>query len=469
MAKSSCKLSSSREASGRPKFVKRYSRIEDMPIINRHAAGIDLSGDISHFAAIEIGDELEVREFGGMTPDLHALAEYLTMHKVTTVAMEATGVYWMPLYDLLEARRFEVYLVNPSHVKNVPGRPKDDKLDARWLQKLHKYGLLSASFRPSEEIRPLRSFHRQRKRLVELVADEVRRMQKALDVMNVRVHKAISDLCGLTGQRIVRAIVAGERDPAVLATMRDPRCKCTTEELTAALTGCYQPHEVFALTQALERHDFCVAQIASLDEQIEAYLAALIPLADDDIADKIAAATQNLPKGKHAPGYNVAAYVEILTGHDPTCLPGIGPQIALSLLAELGRDMTKWPTVKHFASFLSLAPQRKISGGKVLSSRTRPGSHPAAAFFRQAAAAVTRTDTALGAFYRRLAARIGPAKALTATAHKIACMYYHLMRDGKDYVELGEKAYEEKYRKQQIVSLQKKAERLGFAVTPVAA
>lgn len=464
MAKSSCK-SSSRQS--QRKFCKRYPRIEDMPVVNRHAAGIDLSGDESHFVAIEVGDELEVREFGGMTPELHALVEYLTVHKVTTVAMEATGVYWIPVYNLLEAVGFEVYLVNPSHVKNVPGRPKDDKLDSRWLQKLHKYGLLSASFRPSEEIRPLRSFHRQRKTLVELAADEVRRMQKALDIMNVRVHKAISDLCGLTGQRIVRAIIAGEREPSVLSTMRDPHCKCTTEELTEALTGYYQHQEVIALTQALERYDFYVAQIASLDKEIESYLRALIPLSDESIAAKIKAATQDLPKGKHAPSYNVAAYVEVFTGHDPTCLVGIGPQIALGLLSELGRDMTKWRTDKHFGSFLSLAPQQMISGGKVLKSRTRPGSHPATALFRQAAAAVIRTDSALGAFYRRLAVRIGKAKALTATAYKIARMYYHLMRDGRAYVEVGEKAYEEKYRKQQIASLQKKAERLGFTVTPV--
>ena len=469
MARSSRKPSSRVKASARPKFCKRYSRIEDMPVVNRHAAGIDLSGDISHFVAIEVGDELEVREFGGMTPELAELVEYLTAHGVTTVAMESTGVYWMPLYDMLEIAGVEVYLVNASHVKNVPGRSKDDKLDSRWLYKLHKYGLLSASFRPSEEIRPLRSFYRQRKTLVELAADEVRRMQKALDVMNVRIHKAISDLCGMTGQRIVRAIVTGERDPVVLAAMRDSHCKCSEEELIQALTGHYQGQEVFALKQSLERYDFEVAQIAELDMTIESYLAAIIPLSDDDIAAKIAAATQDLPKGKHVPSYNVAAYVDVFTGHDPTCLPGIGPQIAFGLLAELGKDMTKWATDRHFGSFLSLAPQQNISGGKVLSSRTRQGSHPAAALFRQAAVAVIQTDSALGAFYRRLAVRIGKAKALTATAYKIARMYYHLMLEGRAYVELGEKAYEEKYRMRQIASLQKNAERLGFAVTPVAA
>jgi transposase len=469
MTTPSRKSSSAQKKSGRQMFCQRYAKIEDMPVINEHAAGIDLSGDISHFVAIEIGDEVEVREFGGMTPNLHELVDYLITNKITTVAMEATGVYWMPVYDLLEEGGLQVYLVNPRHVKNVPGRKKNDKLDSRWLRKLHKYGLLSASFRPAEEIRPLRSLRRQRKTIVELAADEIRRMHKALDVMNVRVHKAITDLCGLTGLRIVRAIIAGERDPAVLAGMRDPHCKCTTQELIDALTGHYMPHEIVALKQALERYDCYVAQMASLDKEIKAYLTSLIPLSDDDIAAKVSESTIHLPKGKHMPEYNVAAYVELFTGQDPTVLPGIGAQSALELLAELGKDMTKWSSAGHFGSFLSLAPMQRISGGKVLSSRTRPGSHPAAVIFRQAAVSQARADTALGAFYRRLASRIGKAKAVTATAYKIARMYYHLMKDGRAYIEIGEEAYEEKYREHQIASLVKKAERLGYTVTPVAA
>ena len=291
----------------------------------------------------------------------------------------------------------------------------------------------------------------------------------ALDVMNVRIHKTISDLCGVTGLRIVRAIVAGERDPAVLAAMREPTCQCREEELRQALTGHYQADQVFALRQALARYDFFVAQLAAVDQEIEAYLTALIPLPEAEITAKVTAATQPRPKGTHVPAYNVAAYVELFTGHDATVLPGIGPQIALGLLAELGRDMTKWKTQRHFGSYLALAPQPKISGGKVLATRRRHGSHPAAVLFRQAAAAVIRSDSALGAFYRRLAVRIGTAKALTATAYKIARMYYHLMREGRTYVELGEHVYAERYRQQQIAALEKRAKRLGFQVTPVAA
>jgi len=437
-----------------------------MPVIHRHAAGIDLGGDVSHFVALEIDDEIEVREFGGMTPELREMLAYLVKNGVTTVAMEATGVYWMPLYDLLEGAGIEVYLVNPAHVKNVPGRRKDDKLDARWLHKLHRYGLLSGSFRPSEEIRPLYSLQRNRSKLVRLSADEVRRMQKALDVMNVRIHKAISDLCGVTGMRIVRAIVAGERDPAKLAGLRDPGCRASEQELRDALTGSYQPHQVFLLSQALAGYDFQVGRIAKVDAEIERYLQALIPLPAQERERRLAEDPHELPKGHHAPAYNVAGYVVLVTGRDPTCLAGIAGPSALALLNFLGKDLHEWPDAKHFGSYLTLAPHHKISGGKVLSSRTPPGRPPAAEIFLQAAAAVSRTDTALGAYYRRLALRIGSGRARTATAYKIARMYYHLMRDGQAYVQAGAADYEARYRRQQLVGLERKAKQFGMALVP---
>jgi transposase len=461
---------SSRQAkSAKARFNHRYKRVEDMPVIHRHAAGIDLGGDVSHFVALEIEDEIEVREFGGMTPDLQAMLAYLGEHQVTTVAMEATGVYWMPVYDVLEAVGIEVYLVNPTHVKNVPGRRKDDKLDARWLQKLHKYGLLSASFRPSEEIRPLYTLQRNRSTLIRLSADEVRRMQKALDVMNVRIHKAISDLCGATGMRIVRAIVKGERDPAKLAAMRDPGCRATEEELCAALTGNYQRHLVLELSLALERYDHIIKQIGAIDAEMESCLKALIPLPAEERERRLAEDTHELPKGHHAPAYNVAGYVQLATDRDPTCLPGLAAVSVLALLALLGKDMNKWATRKHFVSFLTLAPNHKISGGKVLSSRTRPGRPPAAQVFLQAAVVVSRMDTALGAYYRRLAVRIGTGRARVATAAKIAGMYYDLMRDGQAFVEAGAAEYEERYRRQQLVGLERKAKQFGMALVPAAA
>ena len=467
MSKSSCKPSR-RQAAKPARFVKRYPRVEDMPVVHRHAAGIDLAGAASHFVAVEVGDEIEVRDFAGTTDEVKALVAYLVAQGVTTVAMESTGVYWMVVYDLLEAAGLEVYLVNPTHVKNVPGRRKSDQLDCRWLQKLHKYGLLSASFRPHPEDRPLQSLYRQRTRLVRLAADELRRMQKALDVMNVRTHKAISDLGGLTGMRIVRAIIAGEHDPAKLAALRDPRCACSAEELQAALTGNYLPHQVLALKQALARYDLLAAQLAELDAEIEAVLRALIPLSDAEVAAQVSVTPPPRSTGKHAPAFPVISYVQLLTGQDPTILPGIAAASALGLQAELGRDLTKWPTVKHFTSYLTLAPVQKISGGKLLKSSTRPGTHPAAVIFKQAAAAVSRTDTALGAYYRQLALRIGSGKALTATARKLAEQYYYLMRYGRDYVDVGAQQYEARYHQRQIAALTKRAKKLGLTVTAAA-
>lgn len=455
---------------GKPvRFTRRYARVEDMPVVHRKPCGIDLSGADSHFTALEIDGEREVKEFGITTPDLVEIVSYALLHQVTSVAMESTGVYWMVLYDMLELAGIEVYLVNPTHIKQVPGRAKDDKLDAIWLMKLHKYGLLSASFRPSEQYRPLRSFYRQRKRLVELSADEVRRMQKALDMMNVRIHQAISDLVGVTGMRLLRAIVAGERDPAKLAALRDPRCRCTTEELVKALTGFYVEHLVFELSQALARYDALLLQIAEVDAQIERVFQRLLPATEQDGVQDDATASHPVPKGKHVPGFDVAGYVQRITGHDPTVIPGIGPMGSLGLLAELGTDMTRWETSKHFGSYLRIAPMKRISGGKQLSVRTAPGLHPAAVIFLQAAAAVSRTDTAIGAFYRHLAVRIGKAKAMMATAYKIARMYYNLMRYGQQYVEIGEAKYNEKYHKRQIATLAKRATQLGMTLVQAAA
>ncbi len=445
-----------------PRFCARYPK-GDLPVIHRHAAGIDLAGRGGHFIAVEVSEtELEVLEVGGMTPDIEEWVPYLKSHGVTTVAMEATGVYWMPVYDALEKAGIEVFLVNPSHAKNVPGRPKDDKLDARWLQKLHRYGLLSASFRPSEDIRPLQSFWRQRVRLVRSCADALRRRQKALDEMNLRPHKVLSDLDGLTGQRIVDAFIAGERDPATLAAFRDQHCRCSEEELRAALTGYYQKHLVFALKQARNTYKFIETQIAELDLQIQQHLTSMIPLPEDEATDSASIDAHEMTPGKHAPPFDIPATLVRLLGVDPTQLPGVGGLIALGLLSELGYDMSRWPTDRHFASYLGLAPVEKISGGKRISSRTRPGIHPAASLLLQAAVVTVRCDNAIGGFYRRKAAAIGKQKALFATAHKIATFYYHLSKDGQQYVELGVQEYEAKYQAHQVALLKKKAKKLGF-------
>jgi transposase len=457
------------------RFCAQYQDYTGLKVVHPHAAGIDIGGNLSHFVAVEIAPEtLEVREFGCDTEDLYELRDYLKQHRVTTVALESTGVYWIPIYDILEAAGFEVYLVNPTQVKNVPGRRKDDKLDCRWLLTLHTFGLLSASFRPSQSMRPLRTIWRQRQQLVQWQADEIRRMQKCLDTMNLRVHKAISDLAGVTGRAIIQAIIQGERDPEVLASFRDPRCGCSKEELRRALTGHYLPDHIFLLKLAYERHQYFQQQIAACDAAIEPLLVSLIPLADDDVAAKIrAAGTRKAQTAtairKHLPAYDLQTYLTLLLQGDATDQPGLGPLLVMDIITEVGLDIMKWPTEKHFASYVTCAPKHDISGGKILSRRTQKSQQRVAVAFRQAAAAVIRTDTALGAFYRRLAARIGAGKALVATARKIACQFYRFMRYGQAYADIGAAAYEERYRQQQLASLVKRAKALGYQVTPLAA
>ena len=457
------------------RFCQQYEELDRLQVVHAHAAGIDIGGALSHFVAIEIRPGvIEVREYGCNTEDLIKLREYLVTHQITTVALESTGVYWVPVFDLLTEVGIEVCLVNPSHVKNVPGRRKDDKLDCKWLLKLHIYGLLSASFRPSAQILPLRTIWRVRQQLIEMQADEIRRMQKAFDEMNVRVHKVISDLAGVTGQAIITAILAGERDPAVLATYRDHRIACSEEELRQALVGHYRAEILFVLQLAHARFLKLREQVAQCDAEVEGLLKGLLPLEDDDIAAKVQAAGTPRPLTatavrQHLPADDLEQDVSLALGCDATVIPGLGPVLVMTLLSELGLDMSQWKDVKHFGSYLTLAPKHDISGGKILSKKTRKSALRAAAAFRQAAASAAKTDTALGACFRRLAARIGPAKANTATAYKIARLYYNLLRYGQAYVEIGAAIYEEQYRVQQLKRLEKHAKAFGYQVVPMAA
>lgn len=475
MASPTRKAVSGAKRASRPKspqqrlFSQRYPDAEGLPVVHPQAAGIDLGGKRSHYVAVGIGKDIQVREFGMDTPQLLELARYLQECGITSVAMEATGVYWVPVYDLLEERGLEVCLVNPSHLKSVPGRKKSDKLDCRWLRTTHTHGLLSPSFRPALEIRPLRSVLRHRTRLVQESADYLRRMHKVLDMMNVRPHKVLSDLGGETGMRILRAIVAGEEDPAVLAGLRDARCEHTEAEFRAALTGFYRKHYVLELRSLLRLYERLLEEIRQVDAESEEYLQELAAQETQEWLARLQADRHPHPTGKHAPHFNAAGYVEIITGEDPTLLPGIGPQSALGLLAELGRDMSRWPTARHFCAYLALAPNPKISGGKVLSARTRPGVHPATVIFRQAAAAVVKkNDCALAAWYRHVAGRRGGGKALTALAHRLARMYYHLMRHGYAYVEQGAQAYEARHQERQLKWLARKARELNYRFEPLA-
>lgn len=380
-----------------------------LPVVNVMAAGIDIGSRIQVVAVPpELSDD-PVQTFQSFTADIERMADWLVSLGITTVAMESTGVYWIPVYEILEDRGLAVVLANARDCKAVPGR-KSDVNDAQWLQRLHACGLLRASFRPTRDIAALRTYMRVRDRHLEYAAAHMQHMQKALTHMNLQLHHVISDISGVTGLKIIRAIVAGERDPDVLAAMRDSRCRESVQTIRAAMVGNYQPEHVFALAQALAVFDSYQERIADCDTQIEQTLQLLS--ADKVKPDTPLGKPRNRTRQTNGLNFDVRPLLYQLTGMDLTRIHGIGPSVALALIAECGTDLGRWPTEKHFTSWLTLSPGCKISGGKVLSSHTRKSNNRIAARLRLVATAVGRTETALGAFYRRLAARIGKAKAL---------------------------------------------------------
>lgn len=440
-------------------MTKRTGKPTGLPIIHDRAAGIDI-GARFHVAAVppDLCGE-PVQTFQAFTGDIERMADWLVSTGIKTVAVESTGVYWVPVYEVLEDRGIEVIVANAREARAVPGR-KSDVNDAQWLQRLHACGLLRASFRPGRDIAALRTYLRLRERHLEYGAAHIQHMQKALTFMNLQLHHVVSDVTGVTGLKIIRAIVKGERDPQVLATLRDVRCKASTETVRAALVGNYQPEHVFALTQALALYDFYQARVDECDAQIERALVVLN-------ANREAPALP-LPEPRHktkqpnAVSFDTRPLLYQLTGVDLTQIHGIGPYLALRLIGECGSDLSRWPTAKHFTSWLTLSPGCKISGGKVLSAHTRKTTNRVTAHLRLAAVTVGRTSTALGAFYRRLAARIGKAKAVTATARKIAVLFYNAMRFGMAYQDPGVDHYESKYRERVVKQLHRRAAEFGF-------
>ena len=449
----------------RTKSKKRRSN--KWSVVYPQAAGIDIG---SQFHVVAVPEELDaepVRTFSTFTNDLYRLADWLRELKITTVAMESTGVYWIPAFEILQARGLEVVLVNARDAKTVPGR-KTDVNDAQWIQQLHQYGLLRGSFHPSQGIAVLRAYLRHRERLLDYAAAHIQHMQKALMQMNVQLQHVVSDVTGATGLRIIRAIVSGNTDPEELARYRDVRCKASPETVREALVGNYQREHVFALTQALALYDFYQVQVAECDEEIER---ALAQLRIDAPAPEAPLPPPRVKKGHSANGlqFDVREALYALLGVDLTQIHGLGPYVAVKLISECGTDMAKWPSAKHFTSWLTLAPGNKISGEKVLSSRTRRSSNRAASLLRLAASTVGRTDTALGAFYRRLATRVGKAKAITATARKLAVLFYNTVRYGMQYTDPGATYYEERYRQRVITNLRRRAKSMGFVLQEAAA
>jgi transposase len=441
--------------------VKPSRRQRDLSPVHPNAAAIDV-GARMHVAAVGPDRDPEpVRTFNTFTDDLHRLADWFDQCGVKTVVMESTGVYWIPIYEILEQRGFAVSLVNARDAKHVPGR-KTDVSDAQWLQRLHEYGLLRSSFRPQGEIATLRAYLRQRERLLDYAAAHIQHMQKALTQMNLQLHHVVSDITGVTGMRIIRAIVNGERDPDVLASYRDRGCHASVETIRQALIGNDREEHIFALSQAVELYDTYQEKVARCDKRIEAVLTRL--------KEASPAPTNPLPAARHkgrpsnALTFDVRDALYAVTGIDLTQIHGLGPYLALKLVGECGTDLSAWPSAKHFTSWLSLAPHNKISGGKVLSSKTRRSGNRAASLLRLAAVTVGRTDTALGAFYRRLSARVGKAKAVTATARKIAVLFYNALRHGMDYADPGASYYEERYQQRVLANLQRRAKSLGYVL-----
>jgi transposase len=439
----------------------KVGRVDALEQINRDAAGIDIGAEEVYVAVPPDRDEQSVRCFGTFTADFLQLAEWLKACHIRTVAMEATGVYWIALYEILEEHGFEVYLVNARHLKNVSGR-KSDVLDCQWLQQLHTYGLLAASFRPTDEIVAIRSLVRHREMLVQYRSAHIQHMQKALTVMNLRLTNVLSDITGLTGMQIIRSIVAGERDPQRLAQFRDYRCVKSEEEIAKSLEGHYQAEQVFVLQQAVELYDFYDRQVQTCDQRLK-------QLYDQfDPPEGTPPPAPRTPKRKHrkAEEDELAAALYRMSGVDLTEIDGVDVLTIEKVLSETGTDMSRWPTEKHFASWLHLCPNNRITGGKVKQTGVEPTQNRASTALRIAASSLKHSDSALGAYYRRMRARSGGPAAVTATAHKLARIMYAMLKHRSSYQDSGAEAYEQQYRDRVLKNLNRQAARLGFHLEP---
>ena len=438
---------------------KRPATQAAITLTHPNAAGIDI-GSAAHFVAVppERDDE-PVREFASFTADLHRLADWLDACGVDTVAMESTGVYWIPLYELLESRGFTVLLVNARHVKNVSGR-KSDVLDCQWLQQLMSFGLLRGAFRPADQVCELRSLSRQRTMLLRSQGRFVQHMQKALTQMNIQLANVISDVAGETGQRILRAIVAGERDGRALAQLRNARIRASEDEIAKSLQGNWRAEHLFALKQALDAFDFCGTQLAECDAQIQAQLQAL------HVREDAPAQGKKRGRARNAPKFDLRTQLFQMCGVDLTRIDGIDVTTALAVVSEVGADLSKFPSDKHFASWLGLCPGTKITGGKFMSGKTKRCANRAAQALRLAAAALRSSQSALGAYYRRLCARMDKPKAVTAAAHKLARLIYAMLTHGQEYTDRGQDYFEERYRQRVLHNLAQKAKAMGMQLVP---
>ena len=445
---------------------------EPLHVTHRHAAGIDVHANV-HWVAVPPGDAplpppdhppnlpAHVRSFGACTADLIDLANWLAECGVKTIAMESTGIYWIPLFELLESRGFEVLLVEPRQSRHAPGRPKSDVLDCQWLQRLHSYGLLTASFRPADQVVVLRSYLRQRQMLIRYGSQHVQHMQKALEQMNVKLAEVVSDVSGVTGMAIIRAILRGERNPLELAKLRNDHCKRTEAQIARALYGNWRAEHLFALQQAVTLYDCYRQQLQVCDEQLHAYLGTFADQSQGRPRPQ-RQVRRRRERRPNDPASDVANLLYRIAGVDLTVLEGIDANTALVILSEVGRDVSRFPTAKHFSSWLGLSPQHQGSAGKIRSRRVQHGASRAGRTFRLAVLGCHHAKHALGAFYRRIQARAGSPKAIVATARKLAERVYRLLKYGAEYVCQEMEAYETAYRKRLLKGLARRAAELGY-------
>ncbi len=450
------------------------AQVADLVITHRHAAGIDIHA-AEHFVAVASEDMAAgfvnpdrklpagVRKFGTNTADLEAIADWLRACGVTTVAMESTGIYWIPLYDLLASRGFEVLLVDPRQTKHAPGRPKTDVVDCQWIRRLHSYGLLTGSFRPGDEIVRWRGFQRQRETLIRYAAQHVQHMQKMLEEMNVKLPEVVSDIVGMTGMKIIKDIVRGERDPLKLAKHRHESCKRTEAEIAAALYGNWREELLFGLKQALQLYEFYQKQLRECEVQIEACLQ---NLKDKSDGRPLPPSLRKRKPEKNEVRFGARALLFRMSGVDLTQIEGISETTALVILSELGIDLSAFPHEKNFVSWLGLCPQHRGSGGKIFKRRTRRGANRVARALRMAAQGCHHAHNALGAFYRRIQGRSGGGKAVVATARKIAERIYRMLRYGQEYVRQSAERYEQAYQLRLVKSLAKRAATMGYKLVP---
>ena len=439
-----------------------------LEVVHPDAAGIDI-GNESHYVAVPPSRANQsVRQFGCTTAELKAMAAWLLQCRIRTVAMQSTGVYWIAVYDILEAAGLEVYLVNARDTKNLPGR-KSDVQESQWLMKLHTYGLLRNSFRPSQEIRKMRTYWRQRNDLVQSAGRYIQRIQKVLTQMNIQLANVLSDVSGVTGQAIIKAILAGERNPHKLAELRDRRVRASKAEIASYLEGHWQEDLLFVMKQEQEGYEFCQQQIAACDQQLEQYLQ------QREDRSQGASLPEETRKGrlrkekKGKPQFDLRAELFRMSGTDLTRIDGLDVRTATTILSEAGSDMNKWPDEHHFVSWLRLCPDNRISGDKVIGKGRLPTNNRASIALKMAASTLRASNSYLGAQFRRLRSKLGAPIAIKAMAAKLARLVYRMLRYGMQFVDRGADFYNTQHRKLQIAHLKSKAAGLGFRIVEATA